>query len=108
MSGGVVIQGDFQPHYYNEQQIERNLAVLLDWLSDLNFAVRLQSHCNKRTPGTGHWLLDHPSFCDWLDADSSQSQVLFCRGNSGVGKTILRYATRGWHKLVLLTLSVQQ
>jgi len=96
VQGGVVIQGDFQPRYHTRRDHLEDSATLLDWLSDLNFATILQSHCNTRTPGTGNWLLDLPSFQAWLTPKPSQPRVLFCRGDPGAGKTILRCVVLAW------------
>lgn len=68
ISGGRVIQGNYHETHYHRletETFEQRSAKLLEWLSDLNFATNLRTHCNKRTPGTGQWLLKHPAFQKW-------------------------------------------
>lgn len=46
-------------------------------------------HCSvyvKRNPGTGLWLLDQPSFKNWLSRENS---FLWLNGSSGCGKSVL-------------------
>ncbi|KAK2868085.1 hypothetical protein FQN49_003171 [Arthroderma sp. PD_2] len=61
---------------------------ILDWVSRLD---QTQKHDNLRSPrldGTGGWLLERPEYKRWRD-DVSSSNVLWCHGVQGSGKTVL-------------------
>lgn len=97
VNGGLVIQGDYHSHnevHHHQQQHSRlqqgeDINVIATWLSTLNFATTLQTHCNKRTPETGSWLLEHEVFCKWIAHDADDERVMWCKGDPGVGKTVL-------------------
>ncbi|KIM82512.1 hypothetical protein PILCRDRAFT_70744, partial [Piloderma croceum F 1598] len=57
-----------------------------NWLSPLNFKITQSDVLNKRTEGTGEWLLNSSEFRTWLSGDSKE---LWCPGMPGAGKTIL-------------------
>lgn len=97
VSGGRVVQGDYHKHnevhhhqHYNAgPQDSKEIAAIIAWLSTINFATTLQAHCNKRTPGTGGWLLEHEIFRKWMVHEVDGERALWCKGDPGVGKTIL-------------------
>ena len=66
-------------------------AKLLKWLSPLQPGAR---HCEvraRRQDGLGERLLQSDEFLRWRDdTGESGKATLFCSGNPGVGKTLLR------------------
>ena len=56
---------DYRPH------------VIANWLSSLDFRERLTDFLEKRTEGTGQWLLESQPFHDWL---AGESRILWCSG----------------------------
>ena len=56
---------DYRPH------------VIANWLSSLDFRERLTDFLEKRTEGTGQWLLESEPFLDWL---AGESRILWCSG----------------------------
>ncbi|KAJ7725117.1 ankyrin repeat-containing domain protein [Mycena olivaceomarginata] len=73
----------------NEQH-ERDLAAArekaIEWISPLNSFQRQADIFSKLQPGTGQWLLADTEFKCW---ENGTSQILWCRGIAGAGKTIL-------------------
>jgi hypothetical protein len=66
---------------------------VLSWISTSDY---LRKHHTVRLPrvdGTGGWLLQHPKYVAWRD-DESSSNVLWCHGIQGSGKSILTYVPR--------------
>ncbi|KAJ7080214.1 hypothetical protein B0H15DRAFT_997583, partial [Mycena belliarum] len=59
---------------------------ILDWITPLNFFQRQADILAAWQPGTGQWLLSHAQFKCW---ESQGQQVLWCKGMSGAGKTVL-------------------
>ncbi|EPS37521.1 hypothetical protein H072_8807 [Dactylellina haptotyla CBS 200.50] len=60
---------------------------VLDWLAKDYYSPQQNDYIRLRQPGTGQWLFDSPDFQSWIN--SSESQILFCPGIPGVGKTII-------------------
>ena len=56
---------DYRPH------------VIANWLTSLDFRERLTDFLEKRTEGTGQWLLESQPFRDWL---AGKSRILWCSG----------------------------
>lgn len=92
ISGGNVQFGDtnnyHQHTYYKQPRIDDD-STTLAWLSSLNFGEVLRRHCNKRTSGTGKWLIEHPKYKSWHALEAGCGRVLWCKGHPGTGKTIL-------------------
>ncbi|KAJ6548632.1 hypothetical protein B0H19DRAFT_1299486, partial [Mycena capillaripes] len=59
---------------------------IIRWLSPINFFLRHTDISQARQPETGGWLLMNPKFQEWRSCSGS---TLWCRGHSGVGKTVL-------------------
>lgn len=60
---------------------------MLEWISPVPFGKHHDNVKEKRTPGTGEWLLQHHDFRDW---EEKKSPVLFwLQGSPGTGKTYL-------------------
>ena len=51
--------------------------VIANWLSSLDFRERLADFLERRTEGTGEWLLQSQPFRDWL---GGKSRILWCSG----------------------------
>lgn len=94
ISGGNVQFGDVNNYQYHTYHVPARVdddGTVLAWLSNLNFGEVLRRHCNKRTPGTGNWLIEHRNYNSWHAFEDNSNRVLWCRGNPGTGKTILWY-----------------
>lgn len=63
-------------------------AMILGWLSSLQPNRKHRDVINRRLEGTGSWLLQDPLFKSWRD-DPQSSQVLWCHGIPGAGRTIV-------------------
>ena len=70
----------------DDQKEEKEKEDILNWLTSIDYSSQQSDFINRRTPGTGHWLLDSAEFREWVDTDS---KILFCPGIPGAGKTIL-------------------
>jgi len=66
---------------------------ILAWLSPLDLRSRHQDIQERRVESIGEWLLQTKEFRSWhagSKGDGSDSAVLFCYGDPGVGKTYIR------------------
>jgi len=66
---------------------------ILEWLSPLEPHQRHHGVRTDRIDGVGNWFLETNEFRKWSGAsggDGYGSQVFFCYGDPGVGKTYLR------------------
>jgi hypothetical protein len=65
---------------------------LLDWLSPLNLrdldALQREIYKVRRAGSSSTWILRDPKFQEWRDG--MPPTLLWCRGDPGVGKTIIR------------------
>ena len=62
---------------------------VLDWVCTINHE---QKHHDLRLPrvdGTGEWFLDIPEYRRWRDEPHLHSNVLWCQGIQGSGKSVL-------------------
>jgi len=64
-------------------EIRRNTST---WLSQLDFSARHHELSSARTPGTGSWILESPTFRSWVDGEE---ELLICEGPPGSGKSML-------------------
>ncbi|KAF7175044.1 hypothetical protein CNMCM7691_005512 [Aspergillus felis] len=62
-------------------------TVLLEWISPIKFGEHHYNVKEKRTPGTGEWLLQNERFRDW--EKTSSSGIFWLQGSPGTGKTYL-------------------
>jgi len=71
---------------------------ILEWLSPLAPRLRHRDIRRSQVEGVGDWLLQTDEFINWnTGEDGVVSPVLFCYGDSRVGKTHLRYErTLSW------------
>ncbi|KIK52936.1 hypothetical protein GYMLUDRAFT_49614 [Collybiopsis luxurians FD-317 M1] len=58
---------------------------LQKWLNAPDCATNFQAADDKRTKGTGQWMLKHPQYIKWKNNPS----MLWIQGKAGSGKTIL-------------------
>ncbi|KIJ38588.1 hypothetical protein M422DRAFT_258696 [Sphaerobolus stellatus SS14] len=59
---------------------------LVAWLSSLDFSKVLEDNLNAHTEGTGTAILATPKMDGWIKGESA---LLWCRGDPGVGKTMI-------------------
>ncbi|PVF98990.1 hypothetical protein CPB86DRAFT_872963 [Serendipita vermifera] len=57
----------------------------LKWISNIRYTDHHEANFHDVLPGTGQWLLDHPSFSDWMTSGA----ILWLHGIPGSGKTKL-------------------
>jgi len=63
----------------------------MPWLSPLKPENIHNDVQNKRHEGIGEWFLKTSEFQEWSGGDGrADKAVLFCYGDPGVGKTLLR------------------
>ena len=62
---------------------------MLEWISPVPFGKNHNNVKEKRTPGTGVWLLQHEDFRKW---EQSGSSIFWLQGSPGTGKTFLTSA----------------
>ncbi|KIK54248.1 hypothetical protein GYMLUDRAFT_916418 [Collybiopsis luxurians FD-317 M1] len=55
------------------------------WLNAPDCTINFQAADDKRTKGTGQWILNHPEYIKWKQSSS----MLWIQGKAGSGKTIL-------------------
>ncbi|SPO05181.1 uncharacterized protein DNG_07867 [Cephalotrichum gorgonifer] len=78
--------GPWQLNYEKRRAAERKQQ-LLDSLSKHDYLTPFKQSRRKRYPGTATWLFETPQYKAWFDG--AGSQVLWCSGKIGSGKTIL-------------------
>ncbi|KIK64960.1 hypothetical protein GYMLUDRAFT_380976 [Collybiopsis luxurians FD-317 M1] len=59
---------------------------IYDWLKAPDCSANHVAAADKRTPGTGQWILNHPEYQKWKDCPN----ILWIQGKAGSGKTVLR------------------
>jgi hypothetical protein len=79
--------GDVHNHNHNTISEEDGL---LRWLSPLSPSGKRNEALNMYQSGTLDWLFDNPIFTSWLGLDpkDESSNVIWCRGDLGTGKSI--------------------
>ncbi|KAJ5747857.1 Aldehyde dehydrogenase C-terminal [Penicillium nucicola] len=73
-------------HLVSEQ--ERRL--LLDRISDVQYGYHYDLIEQRRSLGTGDWLINHKLFIEWIE--TSSCSTLWLQGSPGAGKTFLTSA----------------
>lgn len=68
---------------------KRELRLILEWLSPLNFLEQQRLEFLKVCPGTCEWFLSSPEYTGWRN---KEQRVLYCSAIGGAGKTILASA----------------
>ncbi|KAL9045262.1 MAG: hypothetical protein Q9214_001672, partial [Letrouitia sp. 1 TL-2023] len=69
--------------FFRSSQISEDVR---SWLKAPDATVDHYAACQKRTPGTGMWLINSPVFQSWLKEDNS---FLWLNGFAGCGKSVL-------------------
>ncbi|KAJ5725261.1 uncharacterized protein N7483_006618 [Penicillium malachiteum] len=64
---------------------ERN--EILEWISSIPFGKNHNRVKERRTPGTGNWIIHHERFRDWKE--NSSPGLFWLQGSPGAGKTFL-------------------
>jgi hypothetical protein len=72
---------------------------ILDWISKLGHDRKHHAVRSARVQGTGSWLLKRVEYVQWRDGGCG-SNVLWCHGIQGSGKTVLAYATTALYKRI--------
>ena len=62
---------------------------ILGWLSSVAHHEKQTDTLRRRHGNTGMWFLELAEFQDWLKNETKN--ILWCKGDPGVGKTILSY-----------------
>ncbi|KAL8754169.1 MAG: hypothetical protein Q9199_004528 [Rusavskia elegans] len=70
---------------HTEDDVNKRQEILA-WFSPLNFFKTQQDMFARREDGTGNWLIESPTFQDWL---SGSHRAICCTGMPGAGKSIL-------------------
>ncbi|KIK62144.1 hypothetical protein GYMLUDRAFT_242835, partial [Collybiopsis luxurians FD-317 M1] len=78
-SGFTVINSNFIVVSNNERK------KIQEWLNAPDCTINFQVADDKRTEGTGKWILSHPEYMKWKQSPS----VLWVQGKAGSGKTVL-------------------
>jgi hypothetical protein len=81
-----------QTHRIQDDRDTRRREHILNWLSKLGHDQKHHTVRSPRVNGTGRWMLERPEYVRWRD-DLSASNVLWCHGIQGSGKTVLTYVT---------------
>jgi hypothetical protein len=71
-------------------ETERNEAQwrnLLDWISTANHGQRHRAIVSSRTESTCQWILRLSEYNRWRDETLLASNILYCQGIQGSGKT---------------------
>ena len=78
---------------WNNCTIADDRSQLLTWLSPLEPSLRHRDIQERRVDNVGEWLIQTEEFRKWRGMSGegqSDSAVLFCYGDPGVGKTFIR------------------
>lgn len=70
----------------DDRETAEERALVLNWLSLVDFTSQQTDSIRRHQRGTGLWLLDSQEYKSWYEAEN---QTLFCPGIPGAGKTIL-------------------
>ncbi len=83
---------DRRPFHAHCQSADEDRMKILGWLSKVEHHEKHNDTLRRRHGNTGMWFLELAEFQDWLKNDTTN--VLWCKGDPGVGKTILAYVSR--------------
>jgi Cdc6-like AAA superfamily ATPase len=68
---------------------------ILGWLSSVAHNEKQTDTLRRRHENTGMWFLELAEFQNWLKNETKN--ILWCKGDPGVGKTILAYVSNPFH-----------
>jgi hypothetical protein len=77
-----------QSQIIEDDKLARLKDLILSWISETDYGQKHHSVRQPRVEGTGGWLLDHREFLSWRDG-TAVSNVLWCHGLQGSGKSVL-------------------
>ncbi|KAF9063248.1 hypothetical protein BDP27DRAFT_1427055 [Rhodocollybia butyracea] len=60
---------------------------IYNWLGAPDFSVNFVRAADKKTDGTGQWILEHSMYKNWKQTEASN--ILWIQGKAGSGKTFL-------------------
>ncbi|KAM4056003.1 ankyrin repeats (many copies) domain-containing protein [Hirsutella rhossiliensis] len=80
------VQGQVESRVHDRNAEKR--AQILDWVSTIRYDIKHRQASESHTQSTGGWLLRPLEFIRWRD-DPSSSNLLWCHGFPGSGKTVL-------------------
>ena len=80
----------YQNRFLQDKSSAKLRGRVLSWLSEIDHEHKHYSVRQPRVAGTGGWLLEQPNFLKWRDGTAS-SNVLWCYGIQGPGKSVLTY-----------------
>ncbi|KAE8358860.1 nucleoside phosphorylase domain-containing protein [Aspergillus caelatus] len=69
---------------------EKTRSRIVNWIPANDYGFRYTKVLSERQEGTGGWLLESSEFRSWL---SDETNMLFCPGIRGSGKTVLTAVT---------------
>ncbi|KAF9062563.1 hypothetical protein BDP27DRAFT_278804 [Rhodocollybia butyracea] len=69
---------------YNWKPID--IVEIRNWLKAPDPSINFVTACDKKTSGTGEWILSQPEYIHWCQG---AAQLLWIQGKVGSGKTIL-------------------
>lgn len=71
-----------------EDRDAKEKAQVLTWISKVEYDQKHHAVRSPRVEGTGGWLLKEPTYTQWRD-DFETSNILWCHGDPGSGKSVL-------------------
>jgi Cdc6-like AAA superfamily ATPase len=89
-------QNPNRDHFHaHRRSTDKERMKILGWLSSVAHHEKHTDTLRRRHENTGMWFLELAEFQDWLKNDTKN--VLWCKGDPGVGKTILAYVSNPFH-----------
>jgi hypothetical protein len=78
-----------QSQAWERSQANAERTKILDWISTIKHQQKHHDICKLRVDGTGEWLLHEGNFERWTNAIQPSTNILWCHGIQGSGKTML-------------------
>ncbi|OBT73030.1 hypothetical protein VF21_07727 [Pseudogymnoascus sp. 05NY08] len=77
-----------QTQLFQDDRSAKRRDTIFNWISKSEHDQKHQAVRSPRVEGTGGWLLERMEYTRWRD-DASSSNILWCHGIQGSGKTVL-------------------
>ncbi|KAE9390083.1 hypothetical protein BT96DRAFT_356378 [Gymnopus androsaceus JB14] len=61
------------------------VQIYKDWLKAPDCSTNFIAAANKKTTGTGMWIIEHPKYVEW----DNNGGLLWIQGKAGSGKTVI-------------------
>ena len=74
-----------QLHGLRLQNEDQELCKLLESVSTMDYAEKLNAILDQRQEGTGQWFLDAKEIQEWM---WNKGRILLCTGMPGAGKSV--------------------